>query len=146
MNTILDSSKTLFLDEINYSETFQIIVSEGFIIDTPQSIEIGSTLIEDVKPVEKTANSTQFRIELPIHSILSFQLIDESYSSLDKSEQTDTSGFLQIISNSPYMKYIDVNHGWYKDMKGEVKHYRVWTENEVIDVISTKEPLITKVN
>lgn len=147
MKTILDNCKTLFLDGLQYNESLQLIVSEGFVLDENQSIQIGETTIDDVKPIERTANSKQFKVEFDFDDLINFQVINESYTTFDKNEIRDSDGFLQVISKSEYLSFVDKNHGWYKDViDAEGKHYRLWTEDEVIDVISIKEPRIEKTN
>jgi hypothetical protein len=47
---------------------------------------------------------------------------------------------LQVLSRSKYLDYVRANHGWFEDMRGPAKHYRVWTENEVVDVIACVAP------
>lgn len=147
MKTILDNCKTLFLDELQYNENLQIIVSEGFVLDENQSIEIGETRINDVKAIERTVDSRQFKVAFDFNDLINFQVINESYTSLDKNEIRDSGGFLQVISGSEYLSFVEKNHGWYKDVINEEgKHYRLWTEDEIIDVVSIKEPKIEKLN
>ena len=147
MKTILDNCKTLFLDGLLYNESLQLIVSEGFVLDEKQSIKVGKTTIDDVKPIERTANSRQYKVEFDFHDLINFQVINESYTTFDKSEVRDTEGFLQVISNSKYLSFVENSHGWYKDViDNEGKHYRLWTEDEVIDIISIKEPKIEEIN
>ncbi|NEQ48687.1 MAG: hypothetical protein F6K11_00950 [Leptolyngbya sp. SIO3F4] len=146
MKTILDNCKTLFLDGLLYNESLQIVVSEGFVLDETQSIQIGEITLDDVKPIERTEESRQFKVEFDFDDLINFQVIDESYSTFDKNEIRDTHGFLQVISKSEYLSFVEKNHGWYKDVIGEEgKHYRLWTEHDVIDVISINEPKIEKI-
>lgn len=143
MKTILDNCKTLFLDGLLYNESLQLIVSEGILLDEPQSIQIGKGTIDDVKPIVITENSGKFKVEFDFRDVINFQVIDESYTMFDKNEIRDTDGFLQIISKSDYLSFVENNHGWYKDIiQAEGKHYRLWTESDVIDIISIKEPKI----
>jgi hypothetical protein len=146
MKTILDNCKTLFLEGLLYTETLQIVVSEGFVLDKTQSIQVGQKTIEDVRSIEKIENSSQFKIEFNFQDLINFQVINESYTSLDKNEIRDTDGFIQIVSQSQYMDFVENHHGWYKDiLNNEAKLYRIWTEDEVIDVVSIKEPRIEKI-
>lgn len=71
-----------------------------------------------------------------------WQVVDESWCSFDENEIRDTEGALQVIQNSAYYKYIKQQHGWYEHSLGPAKHYRVGTENEIIDVISCDEPIV----
>ncbi|CAM1339653.1 hypothetical protein [Tenacibaculum aestuarii] len=143
MKTILDNCKTLFLDELHYNESLQLIVSEGILLNENQSIKIGEGTIDNVKPIVITENSKKFKIEFDFDDIINFQVIDESYTMFDKNEISDTNGFLQIILKSDYLSYVEKSHGWYKDVVDkEGKHYRLWTESDIIDIISIEKPKI----
>lgn len=145
MKTILDNCEFLFLDGLIYTENLQLIVSEGFVLDEKQSIQIGKMTI-DAKPIEQTEKVRQFKVEFDFHDLINFQVINESYTTFDESEVRDTDGFLQVISGSKYLSFVENNHGWYKDViDHEGKHYRLWTEDEVIDIISIKEPKIEEI-
>lgn len=146
MKTILDNCKTLFLYGLLYNESLQLFVSEGFVLDEKQSIKVGKATIDDLKPIERTANGRQYKVEFDFHDLINFQVINESYTTFDESEVRDTDGFLQVISGSKYLSFVENNHGWYKDViDHEGKHYRLWTEDEVIDIISIKEPKIEEI-
>jgi len=41
-----------------------------------------------------------------------------------------------------YLDYVCASHGWFEEMRGPGKHYRVWTENEVVDVIACEPPAV----
>jgi hypothetical protein len=147
MKTVLNNCKTLFLDGLLYNEGLQLLVSEGFVLDEKRSIKTGETTIDNVKPIERTENSRQYKVEFDFHDLINFQVINESYTTFDKSEVRDTDGFLQIISDSKYLSFVKSSHGWYKDViNNEGKHYRLWTEHEVIDIISIQEPKIEEIN
>lgn len=123
-----------------------MVVSEGFITDVKQSFQVGNTTFDDFKPIERTADSRQFKVEFDFDDLINFQVINESYTTFDKSEVIESSGFLQVISESKYLLFVENSHGWYKDViDKEGKHYRLWTEDEVIDIISSKEPKIEEI-
>ncbi|MEZ4799737.1 MAG: hypothetical protein R2809_08190 [Flavobacteriales bacterium] len=147
MNTILNECRTLYLDRLFYSESLELYVSEGFISDEKHSIQVGGTTIENVQPMGRREFSRQYKVEFQFHDLINFQVINESYTGLVKSEIVDTKGFLQIILNSEYLKYVEISHGWYKIANGgkEGKHYRLWTEDEVIDIISINDPTVEQI-
>jgi hypothetical protein len=135
----------IFLDRLIYSESLEIIISEGFVSGKAHSIQIEQSIIEGLLPVNTNQNSRQFKIEFDIKDVINFQLIDESFTSKDDDEKGDVRGFLQIIHNSKYLNYVEESHGWYKEvLKKEAHHFRIWTEDDVIDVVSLQEPIITQ--
>ncbi|MCG7503218.1 hypothetical protein MHM83_15225 [Tenacibaculum sp. Mcav3-52] len=76
MKTILDNCKTLFLDELHYNKSLQLIVSERILLNENQSIKIGEGTIDNVKPIVITENSKKFKIEFDFDDIINFQVID----------------------------------------------------------------------
>ena len=74
--------------------------------------------------------------------VVAWQVVDESYTSWDDYEQRDDTNVLQELSRSRYLDYVRDNHGWFQDIIGPAKHYRIWTGDEVVDVVSVSEPEI----
>ena len=140
MRTPLDDAKTWFLDEINYQGELQVIVAEGFVGDGPEDLRIGDHVIRDTYPIETRSDGRYFTIRFP-HSV-AWQVVDESFTSFDEYEQRDDTGTVQILTRSKYVDYDNASHGWYADVRGLALHYRVWTENEVIDVVACEPPVI----
>ncbi len=140
MNTILDKGYTWFLASLLYEDGLTIQLVEGVRRESPQDLKIGDFIIENTYPIETTEGSKQATVKFAIP--VAWQLVDESYTSWDKTEVCDTKGFLQVLSKSQYLDFVNANHGWYKDVAGEASHYRLWTENEVIDVVSHDPPEI----
>ncbi len=146
MRTILDEARTWFLRGLVYDEVLKIVVIEGSIGTNAEDLKIGDTVLRDVHPIQTTETSKHFLIQFS--QFVAWQVLDESFSNFDEYEIRDDDSFLCILERSKYLDYVNANHGWYIDMFGSAKHYRVWTENEVIDVVSCKEPTIelVKVN
>lgn len=74
--------------------------------------------------------------------VIAWQTVDESYTRFDEYEQCDDRRTLQILSRSKYFDYVKGSHGWWEDVLGPSRHYRVWTEDEVIDVIACEPPVV----
>jgi hypothetical protein len=143
MQTILDEGHTWFLESLAYEGGLTITLVEGRTGDTPQDLKVGDTVIENTFPVETSTDSR--RVVLKFGVPVAWQVVDESYTSWDESEVRDTKGYLQILSKSKYLDYVNSNHGWYKDVGSDGSHYRVWTENEVIDVVAQEPPEVVQV-
>lgn len=145
MHTILDTCHTLFLDELIYRDHLIIRVLEGIADSTSTMLNIGGKEFEgqQVAPAE---NSRQFTIAFDLNDLIHFQLSDESFTTANDAELRDTQGFLQIIQHSAYLDFIKQNHGWYNDItQREGQHFRLWTEDEVIDVFAMEKPLIQEI-
>lgn len=140
MQTDLDDAKTWFLHGLVYQNELRIIVAEGFVSDQTEELRIGGHIIKDVRTVDMSDKSRMFEIRFP--QVIAWQLVNESFTSFDEYEQRDDIGTLQALSRSKYLDYVNENHGWYEDVIGPAKHYRVWTENEVVDIVACEPPTV----
>ncbi|WP_076668181.1 hypothetical protein [Pontibacter indicus] len=146
MKTILDSAYTYYLEGISYrgNGSLQITSVEAFEGQEQLDLQVTEDLKIKGHPLRPTAHSRRFVIlfERPV----AWQVVDESWCSFDENEIRDTTGALQMIQNSKYFGYVKEQHGWYEHSLGPAKHYRVGTENEIIEVVSCKEPVIEELN
>ena len=140
METILDEGKTWYLDHLSYKDELTITLIEGTISSESEDVQILNTVIRDCYPIDIL--STSRRVLIRFSQYVAWQVVDESFTSFDEYEQRDDKGFLQILARSKYFDYVNASHGWYSDIIGSGKHYRIWTENEVIDIVSCTEPII----
>jgi len=140
LHTVLDDAKTWFLHTIVYQDELRVIVVEGFVGDDMEELRVGDQVVKDLRPIEVTDNSRLFEVRFP--QFIAWQVVDESYTAFDKYEQRDNTGTLQTLSRSKYLDYVKASHGWFESIIGSAKHYRIWTENEVIDIVACELPVI----
>ena len=140
MKTDLDTGHTWFLESLNYREELELIVVEGFKGRDAEMLTIGNKTLENLHRIEPKLNGRRFTVRFP--QFVTWQVVNESFSAFDKNEVRDDTGFLQVLESSNYLAYAKVNHGWFEDVVGPGKHYRLWTENEVVDVIACEAPTI----
>ncbi|MFM8494384.1 MAG: hypothetical protein ACKOEM_02510 [Planctomycetia bacterium] len=131
---------TWFLHALVYQDGLRVIVAEGFVGDQTEDLQIGDHTIKDLRSINVSDKSRRFEILFP--QFVAWQVVNESFTSFDEYEIRDDMGKLQSLSRSAYFDYVNENHGWYKDVIGPAKHYRVWTENEVVDVVACEPPII----
>jgi hypothetical protein len=143
MRTILEEAKTWFLHSLSYKGSLAITLIEGIVGADAEGVAVGNTVIH-TRPVSVLPASRLVLIRFPRY--IAWQVVDESFTAFDEYEQRDDESFLQILAKSKYFDYVNANHGWYADIIGAGKHYRVWTENEVIDVVACEEPIIEPVD
>ena len=140
MRTVLDDARSWFLDAIVYQDELRIIVAEGIIGEKTEELCVGEHTIRDLTPLDVSENSRRFSIRFP--QLVAWQVVDESFTIFDEYEERDDKGTLQTLTRSKYFDYVKANHGWFEDRLGPAKHYRVWTENEVIDVVACESPIV----
>ena len=141
MRTLLDEANSWFLESLAYSEgEVRVTVVEGIRSDVAEDIVVGGHVIQGAHTLQPSAESR--RVAVRFLRPVAWQVVDESYTSFEESEVRDDTCFLQILTQSGYLKYVETHHGWYKDIVGPATHYRLWTENEVLDVIAHGEPIV----
>jgi hypothetical protein len=142
MKTLLDEFHTSFLHAAIYTERdLRIIVAEGFRAAEPEDFAIGGHIIKDAYEINTSEKSRL--VEVRFTRPIAWQLVDESFTAWDEYEVRDDTFALQVLTQSRYLDYVRSNHGWFEEIgRGSGKHYRVWTENEVIDVVACEAPIV----
>jgi hypothetical protein len=139
MKTNYDTAATWFLHQITYRESLRVIIAEGIQSDQSEDIQLGKMNLGEGYALTVEQNSRRFSIEFSLP--IAWQVVDESYTTHESYEAGDR-GFLRKLTQSHYFDYINQHHRLYKELVGPASHYRVWTENEVIDVIAQDDPVI----
>lgn len=140
MKTILDDGYSWFLEKISYHENLQLELVEA-LLGGPENLKIDDVSLGEVNRIETSPKSRVVKVNF--EDIIAWQCLDESYTAHDDYEKSDDTGYIQIITRSKYLDYVNDNHGWYPITRNaEGKHYRVWTEDEVVDVVTLGEPEI----
>ncbi|TSJ40075.1 hypothetical protein [Fluviicola chungangensis] len=142
MQTLLDTAHSLLLESIQYNDNgLKIEFLELFRNSEPENIQISNDItINDAYAIGPNENSKKFIVHF--EEILTWQVVDESAYCFDENEILDSNGFLKVVGNSDYMKYVQKQFGWYEHMSGKTQHFRIWSENRIVDVISTMKPQI----
>jgi len=141
MKTVLDEFHASFLHAAIYADgNLRIIVAEGFRAAEPEDFIIGGHVIKDTYALNTSEESRL--VEVLFTHPIAWQLVDESFTAFSECEVRDDIFALQVLTQSRYLDYVRANHGWFEDMRGPGKHYRVWTENEVIDVVACEPPKV----
>ena len=141
MKSVLDEFSAAFLHEATYADgELRIVVAEGFRAAEPEDITIAGHVIKDTYAVDVAAHSRL--VEVRFSRPIAWQMIDESFTSWDEYEVRDDKFALQVLTQSRYLDFVRTHHGWFKDIRGAANHYRVWTENEVVDVVACDPPAI----
>ena len=140
MRTFLDEARSWFLESLVYSDELHVVLAEGIRSDSSEVLQVGSQVVKDLHALEPSERSRRVAVRFP--RTVAWQVVDESYTALDKSEIRDGMEFLVALTQSAYLHYVEAHHGWFKDMVGPATHYRLWTENEVIDAIAHDEPVV----
>lgn len=140
MRTALDDARTWLLESLSYTNELQVTVVELIRSDASESLVVDGHTIEGLHALASSAESR--RLTVRFSGIVAWQVVNESYTAFDKSEQRDDEMILQTLTRSAYLDYVEANHGWFKDLVGPAVHYRLWTEDEVVDVVAHEPPVV----
>jgi len=139
LKTLLDEFDTSFLHAAVYADgELRVVVAEGFKAAEPEDINIAGRVIKDTYALDTSEDSRL--VEVRFSKPIAWQVVDESFTTWDEYEKRDDKAKLQVLTQSKYLDFIRASHGWFEDIRGPGKHYRVWTENEVVDVIACEPP------
>ncbi len=144
MQTVLESGRTWYLGALLYNGCtgeLQIDLLEGFRAEEPEDCEVCGVSLGKGYRLSWTESSRRVRVAFA--EVCAYQLIDESYTSLDEYEQGERH-FLSAFTRSRFRDFVCEHHPILPAVKeDEIQHYRLWTEGEVVDVIATKPPEVT---
>ena len=145
MKTELDSggASLIHLESLEYDcskQAVSAVVIEGFQSDAPETLVIGEKRLGPVYSVNPNSKSRRFRVDFP--RPVAWQCVDESFAAKSDAEEHDGEGYLYRLTKSPYRDYVLENHGWHEQLVGPSVHYRLWTADEVLDVVSLEPPTI----
>jgi hypothetical protein len=140
LKTTLDDAHSWFLHELIFADELRLVLAQGIAASEPEDITIGEHVISGTRALEPRATSQI--VVVTFARVVAWQRIDESFTALDDYDERDDTSFIQILSRSHYLDYVRAHHGWFEDRMPTAKLYRVWTENDVIDVVSPDAPRV----
>ncbi len=121
MKTVLDEGRGWFLESVAFTDnSLRLTVSEQFI----------------------TNPWPNRRVAIEFWDVVASQMVNESFSVPDPNDRSSDRGYLRAIDDSSYLAYVKASHGLFQFVWGDAKHFRVWTESKVIDIIACGEPTV----
>jgi hypothetical protein len=144
MKSLLDNGHSWILERLEYADGLDIFLRE-LKLGPLQDAEIGGSTIKNLYPLQSCEGSLLTRVSFS--DLLAWQCLNESATTDFPGDVYESSGFLAVLSSSAYLSYVLSSHGWYVEVQERpVRHYRVWSENEILDVVSFGSPVIEVVN
>jgi hypothetical protein len=144
LKTTLDDAHSWFLHELRYTDELRLVLAEGIAATEAEDIPIGEHVISGTRALEPRPSSRI--VVVTFTRVVAWQRVDESFTARDSYDERDDTSFIQKLSRSNYLDYIRTHHGWFADRMPTAKLYRVWTENDVVDVISPDVPRVESQN
>lgn len=139
MRTALDDAQMWLLHAAVYQDDLRLFLVE-LLPGEEQEIRFRERSLGLSRPLEAREESRRMLVVFP--RPVAWQVVDESFTYADSYEQKDEGGVLRVLSRSRYLDYVRTHHDGFEQTVGPARHYRVWTGDEVIDVIACDEPVI----
>ncbi|NPU93976.1 MAG: hypothetical protein HPY82_18860 [Gammaproteobacteria bacterium] len=141
MQSILDSGYSWLLDSLKYQDgCLSIFLTELSRSATPENKTEGAPL-DNCFAVKASESSRKVCVkwERPI----TWQVVNESVDAKEPDIVFKSHGFLSEIEKSQYFDYVKVRFGWYSCISGDFRLFNVWTENEIIEIVASTEPVLS---
>lgn len=144
MRTVLDEARMWQVHTIVYQDDLRLILAEMFVGELDDTRVDPNPVVQKIlggsRPIEVRDDSRLIIVRFP--QTVTWQVVNESFTSWDDYEERDDTSVIQIITRSRYLDYVHQNHGWFRETIGPAKLYRVLTANEVVDVVACEPPTI----
>lgn len=108
--------------------------------DKEESLRVGDVDLNGLRSIDVTNVCGLY--EVRFSQFVAWQVVNESFTSIDEYELFEHTGLFCVLSRSRYLDHVNAMHGLYKDLLGLASHYRLQTLDEVIDVVACVPPTI----
>ena len=109
----------------------------------PKNSSDWEKIFADAKPIEPDPSCRLFQLLFDENSMISYSVLNESYSKYPESYEQFTGKLFRLFSSSYLLDYTAKSTIASAEYPGPLQHYQIATLNHVIDVISTKPPRIS---
>jgi hypothetical protein len=141
MKTLLDEFYTAFLHAALYADReLRVIVAEGFRAAEPEDITIAGHVIKGSYALNTSPESRL--VEVRFANPVAWHLVSEQFTVRDDYEVRDDHFTLQVLTQSRFLDYVRANHGWFEPIFGPGRHFRVCTEDEIVEVVACDPPTV----
>ena len=140
----INSERNIFLTKIFEPEenSLEFELTMGIVGELEKSHKILGVDIGPSRPVYHNENSEIFKITFDQY--IAYSVINESYESLGGTEYVGEK--IRTYKKSYFLDYVKADTFATSDYPGEFKHYAFITLNHIVNVVSTVEPKIEKIN
>ena len=140
----LNTAQHLFLTKIIEPEenTLEFELTLGIVEKTEKNLLIEGVNLGPVRPISYNESSSVFRIVF--ESYIAYAVINESYENIGESECNGNK--IQTHTKSNFMDYVKADTFATDDYPGTFKHYMFITLRHIVNIVSTVEPKIEKIN
>lgn len=137
----INRHKYLYLTEIGEPDdnVLRLVIEEARASGEPEEMKIGDVILSGVPIV---SDDSCYAYEVVFGSYVCYSVLNESYTSSDKSEEF-TGHLFRVYSKSHFLDYVSVATFASDMYPGELNHYEIVCENHIVDIVSAGEPEIS---
>jgi hypothetical protein len=141
LNTILDTAHSWFLESANFRGVLELIVVEGTKATIPEAVVVAGSTIDSIYRVAPSSSSSRVSISFP--EVYAWQHMAESFARDEEAEIHD-GGFLRQYQRSRYLEFLSKHSLLEHPFANGVKHYRLLTENDILDIVANAPPVLSR--
>ena len=140
----INSERNIFLTKIFEPEenSLEFELTIGLVDELEKNNEILGVDIGSSRPIYHNKKSEIFKVIFDQY--IAYSVINESYESLRGTEYVGEK--IRTYKKSNFLDYVKADTCASLDYPGEFKHYAFISLNHIVNVVSTVEPRIEKIN
>ena len=143
MNLIeqIDQQEYIYLREIGEPDAnvLRIVIEGARTSNETDDLDLGEAKMSEYLPI--VSDETCDRFEVVFRSYIAYAVLNESYASVDGSEQY-TGKYFRVYSKSHFLDYLRLASFATDDYPGRSAHYEVACLDHIVEVVSVDEPEI----
>ncbi len=155
MKSLLDGLTPCVLESARYQVELLLVVAQLH-KGKPEPRTLSRNEVDALEPAERIryelrtetvptyVDAASPRAVVRFRHVIAWQVVDESFTVLEKDAQRDSMDVIRVIGKSRYLDYLVANHGWYDFMRQPAKLYEVVTLSEIIFVLSSEPPEVER--
>lgn len=139
----INSCSTLLLDDLTElpGNGLRVIVCEGLVSPESGSLDVAGKVLTGLHEIRATEKSRFFEIVWEYY--VAYSVINESFAKRNPQEAW-TGRLFRVYTKSCFIDFVGAATFASDEYPGPVKHVSLSCEDHIVDVISTKDPTITR--
>ena len=136
----INKSEWVFLEKAQVIENVDL---ELYFVIGKASEKPIQTIVGEGFPVDYNEQSTKYKVTF--YNFIGHSIINESYENIDTSNEIKKNGF-RVYKKSNFLNYVLKDTLATQVIDEEILHYFFFTQDHLINVASTTEPEMKKLN
>lgn len=137
----INSHKYLYLTEIGepMDNVLRVVIEQASAGEEERDVKIGTAIVSGCRDI--TSDEKCFAYEVIFESYITYSVMNESFSFVDKSE-IYTGNLFRTYSKSHFLDYVKVATLASEEYPGVFRHYEIVALNHIVEIVSVDLPKI----